>query len=97
MRESFGIAALEARTSGLPVVARAQTGTGEFIEDGVNGFLSVDDEALADALVLLGRDPALLARMHAHNAGQPPEQTWPGVCDRAQALYRDAGARPSTT
>ncbi len=40
VHESFGIAALEARTSGIPVVARAQTGAGEFIQDGVNGASS---------------------------------------------------------
>ena len=57
--ESFGIAALEARTFGLPVVARAQAGTSEFIHEGVEGLLAVDDEALGSALALLARDPAL--------------------------------------
>ena len=45
--ESFGIAALEARTSGLPVVARSGSGVGEFVTDGVNGFLADDDESMA--------------------------------------------------
>ena len=38
--ESFGIAALEARTFGLPVVARVQAGTSEFIHDGIEGLLA---------------------------------------------------------
>ncbi|MGI9197066.1 MAG: glycosyltransferase, partial [Candidatus Nanopelagicales bacterium] len=92
VRESFGIAALEARTFGLPVVARSQTGTGEFIADGVNGLLAGDDAALADALALLGRDPGLLARMRSFNETHPPDQDWTSVCDRAQAFYRQAGA-----
>ena len=37
--EAFGIAALEARTAGLPVLARADTGVGDFVVDGVDGVL----------------------------------------------------------
>ena len=43
VKESFGLAALEARTAGLPVVARSQTGTSGFIHDGVQGLLADDD------------------------------------------------------
>ena len=96
VKESFGIAALEARCAGLPVIARAQSGSGEFIADGLNGFLAASDEMLADRLVLLGRDPELLGRMHAVNATTEPDQTWARVCDRAQALYAKAGARPGS-
>ena len=96
VKESFGIAALEARAAGLPVLARSQSGSGEFIADGLNGFLAASDEMLADRLVLLGRDPELLARMHAVNATTEPDQTWARVCDRAQALYAKAGARPGS-
>lgn len=90
--ESFGIAALEARTFGLPVIARAQAGTGEFIHDGVEGLLAIDDEGLGAALALLGRDPGLGERIAAHNVAEPPEQTWDYACDRARALYAAAGA-----
>ena len=37
--EAFGIAALEARTAGLPVLARAGTGVSEFVEAGVEGVV----------------------------------------------------------
>lgn len=90
--ESFGIAALEARTFGLPVIARAQAGTSEFIHDGVEGLLAVDDPGLGDAIALLARDPALGERIAAHNVAVPPEQTWDHACDRASALYAAAGA-----
>ena len=93
MRESFGIAALEARTFGLPVVARSQTGTGEFVRHGVNGLLAPDDRALARSLVLLGRNRDLLERMAMTNRDQPPEQTWPHVVARSLDLYRLAGAQ----
>ena len=90
--ESFGIAALEARTFGLPVVARAQAGTSEFIHEGVEGLLADDDEALGSALALLARDPALGERLAVHNVAVPPEQTWDFACDRARELYVAAGA-----
>ncbi|MEZ5116393.1 MAG: glycosyltransferase family 4 protein [Candidatus Nanopelagicales bacterium] len=95
VRESFGLAALEARTAGLPVVARSQTGIGEFVADGVDGFLAPDDEGLADALVRLGRDPALTAAIAAHNATHPPAQTWPYVLDVVADAYAQALARRS--
>ena len=90
--ESFGIAALEARTFGLPVVARAQAGTSEFIHEGVEGLLALDDEGLGSALALLARDPVLGEQLAAHNVAVPPEQTWDFACDRARALYAAAGA-----
>lgn len=94
VRESFGLAALEARTAGLPVVARAQTGTGQFVRDGVEGLLAEDDGGLARALVRLGRDRALLDRITAHNRTVPPEQAWPHVLDVVTDAYAAAGAVP---
>jgi glycosyltransferase involved in cell wall biosynthesis len=87
VRESFGIAALEARTSGVPVVARSQTGSGEFVTTGVNGLLADDDDGLVDALCLLAHDRELLDRMRVFNSENPPSQTWPEVVSIAQAAY----------
>ncbi|MFM8862321.1 MAG: glycosyltransferase, partial [Acidimicrobiia bacterium] len=41
--ESFGIAALEARCAGLPVVAKERTGIREFVTHGREGLLAADD------------------------------------------------------
>jgi glycosyltransferase involved in cell wall biosynthesis len=91
--ESFGIAALEARTSGLPVVARSGSGVGEFVIDGVNGFLAEDDESMAAALARLASDDGLRDRMRAHNLDQAPAQDWPRVAELAEAEYlRAVGA-----
>ncbi len=92
VRESFGIAALEARTYGLPVVARSQAGTGEFVTDGVNGLLAPDDDTLAAAVARLGDDRALLTGMATYNREHEPEQTWPSVIRRAHELYERTGA-----
>lgn len=88
VRESFGIAALEARTFGLPVVARSQAGTRDFIEDGVNGLLAADDAAMAQAVVTLALDQGLRERIRRENADQPPAQTWDAVLSEAADFYR---------
>jgi glycosyltransferase involved in cell wall biosynthesis len=88
--ESFGIAALEARTVGLPVVGRWGSGLQEFVTDGVNGYLAADDEAMAGALARLVADPELRGTMTAYNLGTSPAQSWGRILDRAEDEYRRA-------
>ena len=90
--EAFGIAALEARTAGLPVVARLDNGVGDFVVDGVNGLLGADDVALAEGLARLVTDPALRLRIATHNREVGPDQDWPSVAALAEDEYRRAGA-----
>lgn len=94
VHESFGIAALEARSAGLPVVARVQAGTTQFIHEGIEGLLTEDDADMSRALVRLAHEPALLSAIAAHNRSTPPMETWPhvlGEVDRAYA-YAMGGA-----
>jgi glycosyltransferase involved in cell wall biosynthesis len=88
--ESFGIAALEARTAGLPVVGRAGSGIEEFVQDGVDGYLAGDDEAMARAVARLVTDGDLRSGMAAHNRAHPPEQSWEHVVAGAEAEYERA-------
>ncbi len=88
--ESFGIAALEARTAGLPVVAREGSGIGEFVKDGINGFLAVDDEAMAVGLARLASDPLLRGGMRSHNLEHRPGQDWATVATLAESEYARA-------
>ncbi len=92
VKESFGLAALEARTAGLPVVARSQTGTSGFIHEGVQGLLADDDPGMVRALVRLGRDRALLDRITEHNRSKPPQDAWPNVLAIVAHAYGRAGA-----
>jgi glycosyltransferase involved in cell wall biosynthesis len=91
-REAFGIAALEARCAGLPVVAMAGTGTAEFLVDGENALLARDDAALAQAIVRLATDDALRRRLAA-SAGSMERFGWPAILTRHEELYRDAITR----
>ena len=90
--EAFGIAALEARTAGLPVVARADTGVGDFVTDGTEGLLGADDQAMVRGLVDLVSDDAVRRKIATHNRTVPPAQAWPAVVALAESEYRRAGA-----
>ena len=86
-RESFGIAALEARSAGLPVVAMAAGGVGEFVREGVEGHLVASDRAMATATADLVTDVARRAAMAAHNRATPPPMAWDDVVRRCTEHY----------
>lgn len=86
--ESFGIAALEARCAGLPVIARRQTGIADFIHHGEHGLLAASDVGLAAALVDLAADPARRAAMAEHNRACAPDIGWAEVLQRCELAYK---------
>ncbi|MFG1610338.1 glycosyltransferase family 4 protein [Actinoplanes sp. NPDC049265] len=90
LRESFGIAALEARSAGLPVLARTETGIADFIRPGVEGWLADSDRALASTIAGLLDDPGRLAAAARHNRGTAPTVDWQVVLDTTDALYERA-------
>lgn len=65
LSEGISNAVLEAMSCGLPVVVTDAGGMREAVRDGVEGFVVPvrDVEAMAEALVKLGRDPELRRRM----------------------------------
>jgi len=88
--ESFGIAALEARCAGLPVVAKARTGIREFVGHGQEGLLAESDADMVAQLVRLVRDPRLRAQIARHNRETPSPVDWSNVVHLNVAAYRDA-------
>ena len=88
--ESFGIAALEARAAGLPVVARRDTGMASLLEQGREGLLAGSDAGVVDALVRLGADVTLLARIARNNREVAPAVSWPRTVARHLELYERA-------
>lgn len=93
IRESFGLAALEARSTGLPIIARAQTGLTEFVHEGVEGLLAVDDDDMTEAMVRLTLDDELRIRIQRHNTETEPAQTWPNVLSSVAEAYDTAIAQ----
>lgn len=88
--ESFGIAALEARCAGLPVVTFRRSGAARFLEHERSALLVDDDAGLAAALVRLAEDGALRQRLRAHNLAAPNPYPWPAVLDAHEQAYHDA-------
>jgi glycosyltransferase involved in cell wall biosynthesis len=88
--ESFGIAALEARCAGLPVLARRRTGIADFVTHDVDGLLAGSDRELARALVTAAGSPELRERITAHNRGHVPDVGWADVLQRCELGYKVA-------
>jgi glycosyltransferase involved in cell wall biosynthesis len=95
--ESFGIAALEARCAGLPVVALAGTGVTDFVTHGTDGWLVESAAEMVDTIVGLVNSPDSLRRVSEHNRSVAPNVTWRGVLRSCQALYREAAFRQGLT
>jgi len=85
--ESFGLAALEARGVGLPVVGRLGTGLADFIEDGRAGLLCANDTEMTAALVSLIDDVALRRRMSEHNRTVEHGMSWAHSLDTHERIY----------
>lgn len=88
--EAFGIAALEARSTGLPIVAPRISGVSEFVQDRRNGLLTGDDAGMAEAIVALATDDELRTRIREHNMTHAPKESWPSVVRVVEELYRRA-------
>jgi glycosyltransferase involved in cell wall biosynthesis len=88
--ESFGIAALEARCAGLPVLARSSAGVGEFIRHGREGLLARDDAQMVEHLTRLATDDALRDSIRRHNRRTPCPITWDAVLERTEGAYAAA-------
>ena len=90
--ESFGIAALEARCAGLPVVAMRATGITEFVADRREGLLADGDAAMTAALVELAGDEQLRRTIADHNRTTAPPTAWSTVLATVDREYRRAMA-----
>lgn len=96
-RESFGIAALEARAAGLPVIAMLGSGARDFIRQGVEGILARDEPELGRAIGRLALDAPFRAYVAAHNGSAAPAYDWRDVAALHEQIYAAAsGARGAT-
>ncbi len=88
--ESFGIAALEARCAGLPVVAKARTGIREFVEHGREGLLASSDSDMVEQLVRIVKDRELRLLITKNNREVPSPVDWTDVVARNVGAYGSA-------
>jgi len=89
-RESFGIAALEARTAGLPVIAMLAGGARDFIAPGVNGLLARDNHELSSFMSRLALDRSLRRYMSNRNRLAAAEYDWNAVTAAHRTVYEAA-------
>lgn len=95
--EPFGIVALEAAASGIPLVASDAGGLGEAVLDGETGltFPPADVPALAGAVCAALDEPEAAAlRARRARAVLTEDFTWPVIAERTAAVYRVAPRRP---
>jgi glycosyltransferase involved in cell wall biosynthesis len=90
VRESFGLAALEARCAGLPVIAVSSSGVAEVIRHDVEGLLADSDEGLARNIALLTNNRGRLRAIAEHNRATPTAFDWPCVLEAHVDCYREA-------
>jgi glycosyltransferase involved in cell wall biosynthesis len=91
--ESFGLAALEARSVGLPVVGRAGSGMTDFIRHGAEGLLCKSDADMVADLRRLVVDRDLRSEISEHNRTVPSVKTWAHALQEHEVAYSAALAR----
>jgi glycosyltransferase involved in cell wall biosynthesis len=96
VRESFGLAALEARCAGVPIVAMQASGVAELIEHGREGFLARNDVEFVDCITALIGHPDRRRAMADYNSSTTPPFDWPRVIDMHLSVYREAMALRSS-
>lgn len=89
-RESFGLAALEARAAGLPVIAMQASGVRDFIRQGVEGLLARDETELARHVSRLALDMPFREYVRHRNATIAPPYDWSDVRALHLAMYAHA-------
>lgn len=89
--ESFGLVALEAAASGIPVVAAAVGGLRTLVQDGVTGYLidSRDPSDYVEAIDRILGDPTLQAALGAAASVTASRYPWSGLASRLRRMYLD--------
>jgi glycosyltransferase involved in cell wall biosynthesis len=92
-RESFGIAALEARAAGLPVIAMLASGVRDFVRQGVDGLLARDDAELTRHIARLALDAPFRDYVRHRNSTTAPPYDWRDVRAMHLQFYDLADSR----
>lgn len=90
--EGWCIAAVEAQSCGVPVVASTADGFLDSVDDGISGLLVPNDEGIvpgvASALTRVLRDRELAAQLGAGGRRKAAALTWGAVAERHHEVFR---------
>jgi glycosyltransferase involved in cell wall biosynthesis len=89
-RESFGIAALEARAAGLPIIAMLASGVRDFVRPGLDGLLARDGRELSRFMARCAVDVPFREFVARHNRSTPPPYDWRDVAALHETFYEAA-------
>ena len=88
MSDTFGNVVIEAQASGLPVIVSDQKGPQELVENGVTGMITrgLDAEDVAAAIMRLGRDAGLRARIGEAARRAVETRSWAAAAEKFWTL-----------
>jgi glycosyltransferase involved in cell wall biosynthesis len=94
--DNVPVSVIEACAMGLPVVATNVGGIPDLLKDGETALLVPDDDdnAMAEAVRRLLRDPELAGRLSANGRKLAESFSWEHVRPQWEKLFRDVLARP---
>ena len=92
-REGFGLAVLEARTAGVPVVAMNHGGVSDIIQNGVDGFLTNNYTDFADKITEFICNEKVRDRLKRNAETVPAHLMWYAVIARHLEICRQAIAK----
>lgn len=87
VRESFGLAAIEARAAGIPVAAMAASGVSEFIEHDRDGVLASNDAEMVRQVSTVSCDRARLEGLRRAKSSRIEAVEWKTVLAAHIATY----------
>jgi glycosyltransferase involved in cell wall biosynthesis len=85
--ESFGIAALEARIAGVPILAMGQAGAWDFLTEGTDSMRAENDADFTQKMCDFAEDGQLRATLRAGALTPLTGYAWPDLVARCQRLY----------
>ncbi len=89
VKEAFGIAVLEAKAAGLPVVAMSYGGVQDMIEHQKEGFLANNDEEFADYILELIQNEKLRNEMSENTIKTLDRFDWRQLIQKHWEVYQD--------